>query len=132
LPVDLAETLAEVRQVERSLSELVSIPDDQEKERVVWSLYAKCERMVAVLKFNLDVEHPGRLLKLPRSEVPEEFLPLAMDALLKTDENLEGGRALDALESLRDARTNLRAYLASKHRIRMRSKRKRLPSAKPS
>ncbi len=121
------EMLAEVREMQLSLTGLIGVPETPETDNSVWSLYAKCERLVGIIKFRLDVERPGSFLELPRSEMPGVFLRPASEALEMADEALANERYADALEWLRTARTNLRAYLASKRRIRMRSTRKARP-----
>ena len=56
----------ELREVHRSLEELVSQADsDSRNEDDVWLVYARTERLAAVLKFRLGVERPGVFLKLP-------------------------------------------------------------------
>ncbi|MDG6925267.1 MAG: hypothetical protein JRN09_01810 [Nitrososphaerota archaeon] len=132
LPSHTEEALAEARDVRASLSALLGGGTEKpRREDEVWRLYAKCERLAATLKFRLRVERPGVFLKLPRSDEPEAFLPLALsgldDALLK----FEAGDELGALDSIRQARTYLRAYLSSRQRLRMRAKR-RASSAKAS
>jgi hypothetical protein len=119
------DILKEVREVHRALSLMVgpkakTVPGENE----VWSLYATSERLAAVLKLRLGVERPGVFLELPRSEKPEEFLPLALGELSDAISSLEATEQLAGLESIRKARTHLRAYLAEKRRVRMRAKRK--------
>jgi hypothetical protein len=125
LTVASDDILEEVRELHDSLSRLLgAAAKDPPEEHEIWSLYARSERLAAVLKFRLGVERPGVFLKLPRSEKPEEFLPLALGGLGAATEALEKKKQLDGLESIRTARTYLRAYLAEKRRIRMRMKRK--------
>lgn len=107
-----------------SLAELLDDAKARATPATVWPLYAKAELMSAVLKFRLGVERPGVFLDLPRSEEPDEFLPMALDHLRKSIPALEAKRLLDGLESIRGTRTCLRAYLASKRRIAMRVKRR--------
>ncbi len=127
MPETYAEILAEVREMRRSLANLIGAPENSETESSIWSLYARCERLVGILKFRLEVERPGSFLELPRSEVPADFLRPAGEALGVVDDALSNDKYLEALDSLRTARTNLRAYLSSKRRIRMRSARKSRP-----
>lgn len=119
------DILDEVKAVQLSLSKTLGAatknpPGDVE----IWPLYARSERLAAVLKFRLAVERPGVFLKLLRSETPEEFLPLALAALGDAVESLTNKDLLKGLESIRAARTYLRAFLAEKHRVRMRIRRK--------
>ena len=132
LTVRSDDILKEVREAQRSLSQLiVAAADRPPKENEVWSLYAVSERLAAVLKFRLGVERPGVFLELPRSEKPEEFLPLALDGLQSAVAALEAKDQLEGLESIRTARTYLRAYLAQKRRVKMRAKRKASSSSRP-
>lgn len=87
-------------------------------------MYARAERLAAKLKFRLGLERPGVFLEVPRSEAPEEFLPLALDALRDSEKAFDGGDVRGGLESLRTGRTYLRAYLSSKRRIESRAKRR--------
>jgi hypothetical protein len=126
------ETLAEVREARASLAALLrGKPEDPRREDEVWLLYAKCERLAATLKFKLRAERPGVFLKLPRYDAPEEFLPVALSGLEEAAEYFEADKWVEGLDSLRKGRTYLRAYLASRWRLRMREKR-RSSSAKPS
>lgn len=122
-----SEMRDEIREIQRSLSGLIPGRASPDTESAVWPLYARCEKLVGILKFRLDVERPGVFSRLPRSETPEEFLAPALEALGRADDALAGKHDLEGLEYLREARTDLRAYLSSKRRIRMRSSRKRLP-----
>lgn len=127
------DILEEVGELRRSLSRLLgAMAKNPPGEHEIWSLYARSERLAAVLKFRLGVERPGVFLKLPRSEKPEEFLPLALDGLAAAVEALEKKKQLDGLESIRAARTYLRAYLAEQRRVRMRAKRKASAAVRPS
>lgn len=126
-----AEVLAEVREMRRAIADLVGAPLTPEIDNSVWSIYARCERLVGILKFRLDVERPGSFLELPRSETPGDFLGPAAEALRLSDDALSSENYVQALDHLRTARTNLRAYLSSRRRIRMRLTRKSRPRARP-
>ena len=119
------DILDEVKVVQLSLSKLVgAAAKNPPGADEIWPLYARTERLAAVLKFRLGVERPGVFLELPRSENPEEFLPLALAGLGDATESLTEKELLQGLESIRTARTYLRAFLAEKHRERMRVRRK--------
>jgi hypothetical protein len=127
------DILTELRELHGTLSKLVAAaPQSPPGENEVWLLYARSERLAAVLKFRLEVERPGVFQKLPRSEKPEEFLPRALEGLKDAIAALEEKKEPDGLESIRSARTSLRAYLAEKRRVRMRAKRRASAASRPS
>jgi len=125
LKVKSDDILVELKEVHRSLSGVVARTAKKPAgEGDVWSLYARSERLAAVLKIRLGVERPGVFLKIPRSDNPQEFVSLALDSLRDAIAALETARQLDGLESIRTARTYLRAFLADGRRAAMRAKRK--------
>ena len=129
MTVALDDLLQHVISIEESLSGLV----DGKKtpgEDDVWPLYARSEMVAAILKYRMKVERPGILQKLPKSDAPEEFLPPALEALRRALSSLREGRAPESLEQIREARTLLRAFLASKKRLAAREKRRSRTAAR--
>lgn len=123
MPIRYEDITLELADVRSSLESALASPpgptDDQ-----VWRTYVATERMAAVLKLRMGVEFPGVFSKLPRSSIPEQFLPEASEKMLEAHESLKRGELDAGLASLRAARTLLRGYLAEKHRGRMREKRR--------
>jgi hypothetical protein len=124
------DILKELREIENALSVLLlNGPAEAVRPESVWGLYASSERLAAILKFRLGVERPGYLESLPKSERPEEFLPAALreirEAISLLERKPDGDHSADALRSIRNARTSLRAYLASKRRLEARARRRK-------
>jgi len=90
----------------------------------VWTIYARTEKAVAKMKLRLGTERPGVFTELPRSKLPEEFLAAALEQMRTASAEVQARRSAEGLESLRGARTFLRAYLAELGRVRSREKRK--------
>lgn len=101
-------------------------------ENDVWTIYARTEKAVAKMKLRLGTERPGVFTELPRSKRPEEFLPVALEKMKAASAEVGAGKTAEALESLRAARTLLRAYLAELGRVRSREKRKAALSRRSS
>ena len=101
-------------------------------EMEVWPLYALAEKTVAKMKLRLGVERPGVLSEIPRSKVPSEFLEAALKSLRAAGSQVSEGELVVALESLRSARTFLRAYLAELARVRSRQARMAARSSRSS
>ena len=85
-------------------------------ERTVWEVYAGTEKLIAVLKFRLDYETPGVFTKLPDASVPVALLKEASVLLSRAGEELAGRKLVEAVETLRRARNNLRSYLTDKRK----------------
>jgi hypothetical protein len=134
-PVD--DLVREIATLSDSLAAIVGRPPAPNEEEEVWLIYARTERTVAKLKYRLGTERPGIFSELPTSELPDEFLTRALGHLRDAGGRMTASRPVDGLESLRSARTYLRAYLAEQRRVRMRDRRKatllsRRPSSSPS
>ncbi len=69
-----------------------------------------------MLKFRLDYETPGVFTKLPDASEPVALLERASELLSKAGEELLGPKLVEAVETLRKARNNLRSYLTEKRK----------------
>jgi hypothetical protein len=96
-------------------------------ERTVWEVYAAAEKLIAVLKFRLDYETPGVLAKLPDAGRPDVLVGGAAELLSQAAAELEQGKVVPAIETLRMARNNLRSYLREKTRAADAAERKKPP-----
>ncbi|HYR04695.1 MAG TPA: hypothetical protein VEO75_04835 [Nitrososphaerales archaeon] len=85
-------------------------------ERTVWEVYAGTEKLIAVLKFRLDYETPGVFTKLPDASEPVALLEEAAVLLSRAGDELSGRELVEAVETLRRARNNLRSYLTDKRK----------------
>ncbi len=101
-------------------------------ENDIWVIYARTERAVAKLKLRLGTERPGAFTELPRSKRPEEFLETALEQMRRAGVLVQSRKTAEGLESLRGARTSLRAYLAELGRVRSREKRQAALSRRSS
>jgi hypothetical protein len=72
--------------------------------------------MIAVLKFRLDYETPGVFTKLPDSVEPVTLLEQAGDFISRAEKELSERKLVQAVETLRRARNNLRGYLTEKRK----------------
>ncbi|MDA4117479.1 MAG: hypothetical protein OK455_03960 [Thaumarchaeota archaeon] len=94
-------------------------PDDT----AIWKVYAKTEKLIAVLKFRIEYEAPGRFAKLPATSEEKKLLEDALRSLAMSAEDISSHRLKEAVESLRDARNNLRAYLILKRKSSLKAHR---------
>jgi len=85
-------------------------------ERTVWEVYAGTEKLIAVLKFRLDYETPGVFTKLPDASEPVALLEEATALLSRAGDELSARKLVEAVETLRRARNNLRSYLTDKRK----------------
>jgi len=69
-----------------------------------------------VLKFRLDYETPGVFTKLPDSGEPLALLEDAGTFLSKAGKELSQRKLVQAVETLRRARNNLRGFLTDKRK----------------
>jgi hypothetical protein len=97
----------------------LSVVDDD----AVWEVYSGVEKLIAVLKFRLDYETPGVFTKLPDAKDTARVLQEARELLSRSEEDISGGRLVDAVETLRKARNNLRGYLTAKRKAATRPER---------
>ncbi len=67
-----------------------------------------------MLKFKLDYETPGVFTKLPDSGEPVALLEEAGAFLSRAGKELSVRELVEAVETLRKARNNLRSYLIAK------------------
>jgi hypothetical protein len=121
---DYRKSLEDALSLKKKLAEAIaSAGDESPDEDVVWALYAGTEKLVAVLKFKLGYETPGTFAKLPAAKNPKALLEGAERLLSLSAEEISRRKLIGAVESLREARNNLRAYLADKRRSRLKSQR---------
>lgn len=106
------------------LKELTGMADelggDEASSEGIWKVYARLEKNIAVLKFNLDYETPGLSTKLPPANDRGRLVQDAKVRIMKSASELRSGDFESAIESLRRARNDLRSLLtprrASKRR----------------
>lgn len=124
MPVRYEDILGELRGLTSTLRTLAAKEGDPTEDEV-WPVYASMERLVAILKLRMKEDRLGTALReLPRSKTPREFIPAALGFAERGAESLGKGELAPGLQSMRESRTNLRAYLAEINRARMREKRK--------
>lgn len=123
--LDLAQELREIRASLEKVVETMATSEEEALEATVWLLYARLERLVAIMKLRLSIEQPGILLRVPRPRTSvAEFLVAALESVRETDglsTPTENGQALRPLQTARNA---LRAFLAEERRMRMAEKKK--------
>ena len=95
--------------------------------RKIWLAYIKVEKSIAFIKFDLDEENPGKLVRLRAFAVPDErqALQFALRYLKRGTEEFSLGDFLQALKELRESRNYLRALLRKKRLERARTARPR-------
>lgn len=98
----------------RSLSRRLSVPSPG--DQVVWEVYAETEKLIAVMRFRLGYETPGRFTSLPSASDMEALVARASGLLSEAADEMERGSAIDSIETLRGARNHLRSYLGEKNR----------------
>lgn len=96
----------------RSLSRRLSAPSRDDK--VVWEVYSETEKLIAVMRFRLGYETPGRFTKLPSASDLEGLVARASSLLDRAADEMDRGGEIESIETLRDARNNLRSYLGEK------------------
>jgi hypothetical protein len=120
---------------ERFRAEALSLAEKlvgDQAEKGVWEVYARTEKMIAILKFRLDYETPGVFAKLPDAGDPAELLKEAHELLSKASEEIAQSRFVESIATLREARNDLRSYLTEARRSATRAERKpRGSSRKP-
>ena len=97
--------------------------------QAVWEAYAGTEKLIAVLRFRLDYETPGLVTRLPDAKDPEKLLEDARQLLSRAADQVLRGKLVEAIETMRKARNNLRSYLVDSRRSATRAGRKEV--AKP-
>ncbi len=90
-------------------------------EQAVWEVYARTEKLIAVLKFRLDYETPGVFTVLPEAGNALELLEEARILLSRAAEEISARRLVEAVETLRKARNNMRSYLTDKRKSAVKS-----------
>lgn len=121
---------------ERYRDEVLSLAKElaraETDESAVWAVYARTEKLIAILKFRLDYETPGLLIKLPDASDPARLLKEARGLLSKASEEIARGRLVASIGTLRKARNCLRSYMTDRRRSATRAERKgRRTSASP-
>jgi hypothetical protein len=85
-------------------------------EQAVWEVYAGAEKLIAVLRFRLDYETPGTFTELPDASNQVALLEDARAHLTAAADHLSAKRMIEAVETLRKARNDLRSYLTEKRK----------------
>ena len=122
---EIATDLADAaKRIESVLGSITGEPSD-DQVRSVWAAYAKVEKSVAFIKFDLDEENPGRFVRLGNYAVPDErqSLQFALKNLRKGTDAFQLGDFHQSLKDLREARNYLRAMLREKRLRRARKAR---------
>jgi len=119
----------EVVDLEKALAAALPSTGKEVNEQKVWEVYAGTEKLVAVLRFRLDYETPGVFTKLPDAKDPLGLLEEARELLSRSDEEISRVELVDAVETLRMARNNLRSYLTAKRKATTKAERPRRSSA---
>lgn len=122
------ETAGDLSSAERRIeSVLVGVAGEpsQAQVRAIWLAYVEVEKSIAFIKFDLDEENPGRVIKLRNYSVPDErqALQFALRYLKKGSEEFSLGDFHRALKELRESRNYLRALLREKRLERARKAR---------
>ncbi len=125
--LDLAQELKELRGSIEKVVETMETSEEEALEATVWLLYARLERLVAIMKLRLSIEQPGILLRVPKPRASvAEFLAAALESMREVD-GLSTPRDNErVLRSVQTARNALRAFLAEKRRLRMGDARSRM------
>ena len=111
-----------------SLAEELARADAE--ENAVWGVYARTEKLIAILKFRLGYETSGVFTKLPDASDQAKLLKDAGVLLSRASEEIAGGRLVESIGTLRKARNDLRSYLTERRKSATRAARK--PRAKPA
>jgi hypothetical protein len=106
----------EVALLESRLAGAIPAGGSEFDDSAVWDVYSGVEKLVAVLRFRLDYETPGVFTKLPKADRPAPLLEEARALLALSGEQISGGMLVEAVETLRKARNNLRGCLTSKRK----------------
>ena len=115
------DLLKETRDVLTLLQALVEGPGPS-TPLAVWSIYARTEKTVAILRYRLGVERPGLRLEIPRSQAPEPLLRRALESMKDAAAQLEKEELPQALASLRVSRNGLRGFLTEGKRAERRTR----------
>ena len=119
---ETADDLADAaKRIDSVLCSLTGEPSN-DQVRSVWLAYAKIEKSVAFIRFDLDEENPGRFVRLRNYAVPDErqALQFALKNLKKGTDAFHLGDFRQSLKDLREARNYLRAFLREKRLRRAR------------
>ncbi len=120
---------------ERYRDEVLSLVDRLARaeagEDVVWAVYAKTEKLIAILRFRLDYETPGVYSKLPEASDPAKLLKDARELLSKASDEIARDSLVASIGTLREARNDLRSYLTEKSKSATRAERKTLAPGNP-
>jgi hypothetical protein len=111
--VDRERYQKEVVSLEKKLADALSRGPDV-GDQAVWEVYAGTEKLIAVLKFRIDYETPGVFTKLPDAKEGVKLLEGARGLLSKSAQEISKKKLVKAVETLREARNNLRSYLTDK------------------
>ncbi len=121
---DFGRFLEDLASLKGDLAQIISAAGPEGfDEGKVWSLYARTEKLVAVLKFRLGYETPATFAKLPRAREPKALLEEAERLLSVSRDEISGGRMTEAVDAIRRARNNLRACLADRRRSLLKGER---------
>ncbi len=106
---------AEAATLEKRLADALSAAPEMD-EQEVWEIYSGTEKLIAVLRFRLDYETPGVFTDLPDASDPAGLLERAGRQLSTAADEISGQKLVEAVETLRKARNNLRSYLTDKRK----------------
>lgn len=120
---DLGRYAKEVAALAKKLADALPSAGTEVGEQAVWEVYAGTEKLIAVLRFRIDYETPGVFTKLPRAEDAPTLLVDAGALLSKSEGEISARKLVDAVETLRGARNNLRSYLTEKRKATVKSNR---------
>jgi hypothetical protein len=111
--LDRARYQKEVVSLQKRLADALSNPAGID-EQAVWEAYAGTEKLIAVLKYRLDYETPGVFTRLPDASDTAALIQEATALLSSAGDELSGRKMVEAVETLRKARNNLRSYLTER------------------
>jgi hypothetical protein len=122
------ETAADLRDAAKAIELVLGALSGEptgDQLRSVWSAYARVEKSIAFIKFDLEEENPGQFVKLRNFSVPDErqALQFALKSLKKGTDDFALGDFRQALRNLRESRNYLRALLREKRLQRARKAR---------
>ncbi len=118
--LDLVQELKELRGLLEKVVGTMETSEEEALEATVWLLYARLERLVAIMKLRLSIEQPGILLRVPKPRASvAEFLVAALESMREADGLSTSSVNEQVLRSVQTARNALRAFLVEKRRVRM-------------
>jgi len=125
-----AETHRDLSDAEQRIDSLLAGAPGElagDQVRLVWLAYLWVEKSIAFIKFDIDEENPGRVIRLRGYTVPDErqALQFALKYLKKGSADFSLGDFQQALRNLRESRNYLRALLREKRLERARKARGR-------